>query len=92
MGQKTPWATPQLFDVWRQADAAARLAEKEVLTASLDALDGKGGPPSIEDRERAKRLRATADTLLHGALASLRAAALRADHGDPDGPDSHPLP
>lgn len=80
---------PQLFEKWREADAAARAAEKDVLTASLEALDGKRVPPSLEDRERAKKLRAAADAMLHAALASLRSAAQRADN-DREGPESRP--
>jgi hypothetical protein len=80
----------KLFDQWREADAAARAAEKEVLTASLDALDGKRQPPSTQDRDRAKKLRAAADGMLHVALSSLRTAAKRANTGDREGPESRP--
>jgi hypothetical protein len=80
----------KLFDKWREADAAARAAEKEVLTASLDALDGKRGPPSLEERNHAKRLRAAADGMLHAAMGSLRTAAKRANTGDREGPESRP--
>jgi hypothetical protein len=85
MGQRSLPAAPKLFDEWRQADAAARAAEKNVLAASLDALDGKRGPPSIDDRDNAKRLRAAADAMLHAALASLRNSADRPSGGDREG-------
>lgn len=85
---------PQLFDRWREADAAARAAEREVLAASLEALDGKGVPPTSEARARARNLRIAADALLNGALSSLRTAAERADYADRQGsgapPESHP--
>lgn len=81
---------PQPFDKWREADAAARAAEKEVLSASLDALDGKRGPPSVEDRERAKRLRGCADAMLQSALAALTTASERSDKADREGAESRP--
>ena len=78
----------QLFDKWREADAAARAVEDEVLAASLDALDGKRGPPSIHDRETAKRLRAAANGMLQVALASLRTAARSSNPREREGPAS----
>lgn len=86
MGQRAQPAAPQLFDKWREADAAARAAERDVVTASLDALDGKGTPPSTQDGERARQLRAQADAVLHVALASLRTAAERPGTGDGERP------
>jgi hypothetical protein len=84
-------AAPQLFDKWREADAAARTAEKGVFTASLKALDGKGGPPSIDDRERARRLRAAADAMLHTALAALRSSSERPSTGDREARSRRPV-
>jgi hypothetical protein len=83
-------ATPRLFEKWREADAVARAAEKDVLTASLDALDGKGAPPSIEERERARRLRADADGMLQFALAALGGSAERPGKADGDRSSSRP--
>jgi hypothetical protein len=83
-------ATPRLFEKWREADAVARAAEKDVLTASLDALDGKGAPPSVDDRERARRLRATADGMLQFALVALGGSAERPGRGDGEHPSSRP--
>lgn len=82
--------TSQLFERWRHADAVARAAEMEVLTASLEALDGKGSPPSCESQARARSLRVAADAMLNGALSSLRMAAERADTFWPEG--SKPTP
>jgi hypothetical protein len=82
-------AAPKLFDRWREADGAARVAEKEVLAASLEALDGKGPAPSMQARERAKRLRAVADAMLNAALASLTVPE-RAAKSDREGPDPRP--
>lgn len=90
MGQRAQPAAPQLFDKWREADAAARAAEKDVVTASLDALDGKGTPPSTQDGERARQLRAQADVMLHVALASLRTASERPGTAGGQGPASRP--
>jgi hypothetical protein len=83
-------ASPQLFEKWREADAVARAAEKDVLTASLDALDGKRTPPSVDERERARRLRVAADAMLQSALAALRASAEHPSKGDREGQSSRP--
>lgn len=62
-----------IFEAWRRADTAARAAEGAVRMAFLHALDGHGNPPDVEDRERAKRLRAHADALLQVALDAVKA-------------------
>jgi hypothetical protein len=85
MEERSRAAGPQLFDKWREADAAARAAEKGVLAASLEALDGKRAPPSVEDRERARRLRALADAMLQAALASLGSTSQRPSTSDREG-------
>jgi hypothetical protein len=84
-------STPQLFDKWREADAAARTAEKGVLAGSLETLDGKGAPPSIDDGERARRLRAAADAMLHTALAALRGSSERPSTRDREGRSRRPV-
>jgi hypothetical protein len=93
MAEKARSSTPQVFDQWREADAAARAAEKDVLAASLEALDGKRRPPSLKEREHAKSLRAAADAMLQSALAALnRVAQRQAPPGrvSIEGPDSRP--
>jgi hypothetical protein len=63
----------QLLSQWRTADGAARAAESQVLTASLQALAGQGQPPSRTERACATRLRETANELLQSAMAQLDA-------------------
>lgn len=82
----------QLFDRWRELDWEARGVEQDVLRASLAALDGNGAPPTIEARERARKLRVAADALLNTVLASLRKADQRSDASDRQGPESRPWP
>jgi hypothetical protein len=83
-------ATPRLFARWREADAVARAAEKDVVVASLDALDGKGAPPSVDDRERARQLRVAADRMLQSALAALSASAESPARGNAEGSQLRP--
>lgn len=66
-------AFPQVFTVWREADAQARAVEGAVLGASLLALDGRGEPPSVAQQQRAKQLRSIADALLQSALYEMTA-------------------
>ena len=68
-------AFPNLLDAWRAADRAAHAAEDAVLTASLQALDRQGTPPTLEDREGARRLRRIADAFLQAALAEMKVQA-----------------
>lgn len=57
-----------LLATWRKADVIARAAEDVLLTASLQALNGKGQPPTRADQENAKQLRRAADALLEHAF------------------------
>ena len=66
-------AFPQVFAVWREADAQARAVEDAVLGASLLALDGRGQPPSSAQQQRARELRRIADALLQSALLEMTA-------------------
>ena len=66
-------AFPQVFAVWREADAQARAVEGAVLGASLLALDGQGQPPSVAQQQRARELRGIADGLLQSALLEMTA-------------------
>lgn len=59
------------FTAWREADTRARAAEACVLNASLTALDGRGQPPTVAERARAKALREEADQLLERAFATV---------------------
>jgi hypothetical protein len=68
-------AFPQVFAVWREADAQARAVEGAVLGASLLALDGLGQPPSVEQQQRARELRRIADALLQSALLEMTVQA-----------------
>lgn len=61
-----------VFEAWRSADKTARSAEDAVRMAFLHALDGHGDPPTAQERERAKCLRAHADGLLQAALDELK--------------------
>jgi hypothetical protein len=64
-----------LFQEWRVADRNARAIEHALSRASLSALDGKAEPPSAEERERAKKLRETADDLFQLAMADMQLRA-----------------
>lgn len=69
-----------LFKEWRTADRQAHTLEQALSKASLAALDGHGdAPPTEADREKARKLRHTADDLFHLAMAEMarRAAANR---------------
>ncbi|TFZ00965.1 hypothetical protein EZ313_21280 [Ramlibacter henchirensis] len=58
----------KLFDNWREADAAAREAEREVQAAYMKFMDGKGEPPSRELQLRVRVLRRAATDRLTCAL------------------------
>jgi hypothetical protein len=63
------------LDAWRTADAAARAAEDEVMSALLQAVESRAKPPTPEHLERARKLRKAADALLQLAIAELKADA-----------------
>lgn len=67
-----------LFQEWRVAHRAATAAEKDMLNASILALDGKGEPPSQAEALRVRRLRATADNLFQLAMAQMAEMAIMA--------------
>jgi hypothetical protein len=66
-----------LFQEWRTADRTASAAEKSLLASSMLAIDGKGEIPQDAERDRVRRLRATANDLFHLAMNEMqqRAAA-----------------
>jgi hypothetical protein len=64
-----------LLNEWRLADRAAHALERAISRASLAALSGQGDGPSLEDREKARRLRAIADDLFALAMAALQERA-----------------
>lgn len=53
--------TNQLYEEWRIADAAARAAERSVMSGVLTAIDTQGEPPQVQSWERARSLRNTAE-------------------------------
>lgn len=58
-----------MFNRWRAADQEAHKVERALTVAWLAALDGRGAPPSEEQREHARRLHEAADALFHLAMA-----------------------
>ncbi len=64
-----------VFNEWRTADRQAHLLEQALSLASLNALQGKGPAPAAQDRERARKLRQSADDLFQHAMAELAARA-----------------
>jgi hypothetical protein len=63
---------PNPFARWRTRDAEARVAEESVLEASMQALDRRGSPPSMEKRDKARQLREGANALLQAAFAEVK--------------------
>lgn len=61
-----------VFKKWRTADRQAHDLEHALIKASLAALDGYGDPPDHNERERAQKLRHTADNLFHLAMAEMK--------------------
>jgi len=70
-----PEPNENLFNEWRAADRKAHDVEQALTRASLAALEGRGEPPSVRERERAHRLRHTADDLFQLAMAEMKARA-----------------
>jgi hypothetical protein len=64
-----------LFKEWRVADRQAHALERSLSKSFLDALQGRGDPPSVDDRVRARRMRQMADDLFQVAMADLKARA-----------------
>jgi hypothetical protein len=64
-----------LFQEWRKADRTAHALERLIVRASLQSLDGKGPSPSPGDRDRALRLRRTADDLFVLAMDEMKRRA-----------------
>jgi hypothetical protein len=61
-----------VFHDWRTADKEAHAQEMLMATASLRAMEGKGASPSTSEREKARTLRQSADTLFQGAMQEFR--------------------
>lgn len=74
-------SSTDLFQEWRVANRIATAAERAMLNASIQALDGKGEPPSPSEAQRVKRLRATADNLFQLAMAQMGEMAVMAKRG-----------
>lgn len=64
-----------LFNEWRAADRKAHAMEQELTRASLEALEGRGEPPSAQERAQAHKLRRTADDLFQLAMEEMKAKA-----------------
>ena len=62
-----------LFNEWRAADRKAHAMEQELTRASLRALEGRGEPPSAQERALAHKLRHTADELFQLAMQEMKA-------------------
>ena len=69
-----------LFGQWRAADRDAHAVEQAVTRASLDALEGRGVPPSSEELAKAQELRQTADRLFKLAMKEMGARVSRLRH------------
>lgn len=80
----------EAFDAWRRADAAAAEAEREVSNAAMQALEGKGPPPSRELLERMHELRAQANVLLTHAMNTMSRESRGERAGPLDESDSRP--
>jgi hypothetical protein len=61
-----------------------------MFNTSIQALDGKGEPPSQAEAQRVKRLRAVADDLFQLAMAQMGEAAVMARNAGRGGPGPHP--
>lgn len=66
-----------VFNEWRTADRQAHALEQALSLASLSALQGQGPAPVPEDRDKARKLRQTADDLFQIAMAEMAARAER---------------
>jgi hypothetical protein len=64
-----------LFNKWRAADRKAHDLEQALTRASLRALEGRGEPPSAQERAQAHKLRHTADDLFQLAMEEMKARA-----------------
>jgi hypothetical protein len=64
-----------LFNEWRVADRQAHAMEQALTRASLEALEGRGEPPSAQERAQAHKLRRAADDLFQLAMEEMRARA-----------------
>jgi len=76
-----PATSTDLFQEWRLANRVATAAERAMLNASIQALEGKGEPPSPAEAQRAKGLRRAADDLFQLAMAHMRELAVMARTG-----------
>ena len=69
-----------LFKEWRVADRQAHALERVLSKSFLDALQGRGNPPSADERAQARKMRQTADDLFQVAMADLKARAEAGRH------------
>jgi hypothetical protein len=58
----------EYFKEWRAADRAAVAAEKQIYSASMLLMDGRGPGPTEEEIARAHHLRQIADDLFAVAM------------------------
>lgn len=76
-----PPTSTDLFQEWRAANRMATAAERAMLHASIQALECKGEPPSANEAQRIRRLRAAADDLFQLAMAHMGELAMMARTG-----------
>lgn len=69
-------SSTDLLQEWRAANRIATAAERAMLNASLRALERRGEPPSPDEAQRVRRLRAAADDLFQLAMARMGELAL----------------
>ncbi|HWI80765.1 hypothetical protein [Ramlibacter sp.] len=73
-------AAADWFDRWRAADRVAALAARAMADKSMQALEGRGEPPSLAEAAQLKRLHRHANRLLQAALARLQRAVHANSH------------
>lgn len=76
-----PPTSTDLFHEWRVANRMATAAERSMLHTSIQALEGKGEPPSADEAQRIRRLRAAADDLFQRAMVHMTELAVMARNG-----------
>lgn len=62
------------FDSWAAANRAAIAATRAAAVKAMLALEQRGEPPSRDETEEARRLRAVADALFQRGMAAMAAA------------------
>lgn len=75
--------TRDIFEAWREADMAARDAERAMFEQAMLAFAGLGRPTSKIDAEQVKALRQRANALFNLAMATSKAPADAPSTPDP---------